>query len=234
MLRNIPLQQLAQATHAASGESVRSRRRALSDTIAECGQTRTPYGCVMEHMDLEVNGDPMRWPYVNPHALLYHLGQTNNTFAAFLRKHCCYGADVILYADETRPGNALRPDAGRSSLCIYWTIRQLPAWFRSRQEGWLFFGVLRARHIEGIAGGASRVLGKVLRTFWSPDGWNFQTVGVNIPNFGHFHAKFECFWGDEKEIKHFWQVKGASGTLPCCFCRNIVSRMEVVGPGWRC
>ena len=36
-----------------------------------------------------------------------------------------------------------------------------------------------------------------------------------------------CFLGDEKAIKEMWGLKGASGTKPCCWCKNVVGRMHV-------
>lgn len=230
MLRHVPLKYLAAAEAAISSESTRSRRRALSAVVHECGHQRTPYGLVVEHMDLNLDGQVYKWPFVNPFAFLFHICTISADFLRFLMEHCASGdADIILYADETKPGNVLRPDQGRSATCIYWTIKQFPGWFRSRFAGLFLFGVLQSRRIEQIAGGSSGVLRKVMNTFWNQVGWNLHTVGVRIhsgrANFV-FRARFGCFLGDEKEIKQFWQVKGASGTMLCCFCKNIMSRVD--------
>lgn len=57
---------------------------------------------------LDVSGDLLRWAYVNPHALIYNLGQTNNTFPTICHKHCLRDAGIMLRADKTRPSNDFR------------------------------------------------------------------------------------------------------------------------------
>jgi hypothetical protein len=47
---------------------------------------------------------------------------------------------LALYFDEVKPGNVLRPDKGRSLQCVYWTLLDLPDWFRSRGYGWFHYG----------------------------------------------------------------------------------------------
>ena len=235
MLRSVPLTHLAAAEAAVSNESTRSRRRALSAVVHECGQQRTPYGLVVEHMDLDVDGKVYKWPFVNPFAFLFHVCTSCADFLRFFTEHCAEGvADIILYADETKPGNVLRPDSGRSTLSIYWTVKQFPGWFRSRHVGMFLFGVLQTKRVEKIAGGSSNVLRKVMTVFWNRVGWNLHTVGVRILS-GRtefvFRARFGCFLGDEKEIKQFWSVKGASGTMLCCFCKNIMNRTDKSTPG---
>ena len=235
MIRTVPLAHIARVEAGLSQGSIRKRERDLSSQVHAFGAQTTPYGHVIESMDLDAHHERYSWCYINPHAFLYVMCTTCEAFFGFILQHCPHGMDIALYADEAKPGNVLRPDAGRSALCIYWTITQLPAWFRSRSVGSFLFGILQSKRIEGIAGGSSSVLRKVMNVFWGREGnWNLHTVGVRVPR-SHgppclLRGRFACFLADEREIKYFWQVKGASGTILCCFCRNIMSGDATFGP----
>lgn len=231
MLRcqGIPLQKLAQVeVQLNGGSSTRTGRRRLASEIHDVGRERTPHGPVLEHFSLEVNGQDVKIPYINPHALLYHLFNTNAAFASLVRDYCTDGvATIALYADETKPGNVLRPDVGRSMECIYWTVAEFPSWWRARRCGWMLFTVVLSRTLQQLEGGASALMAKCMKVFWSADGWNLESVGVRMPTGAVFRARFGFFVADEREIKYLWGVRGASGTKPCCSCRNVVGRMEL-------
>ena len=96
-----------------------------------------------------------------------------------LLRDCVQGspAHLVFYSDDTTPGNQLRPDTNRQLACCYWTIMELPAWFRARSCGWFPLCMFRTKLMKQIAGGMSFVWRKLLQTFWGPaGGWNFQTV----------------------------------------------------------
>ena len=79
----------------------------------------TPYGTVLQHMDLTVTVDgrptPYRWPYLDPFATLWLACKLCIAFAVMCRDAVRDGpGSVIIYADEVTPGNVLRPDSGIS------------------------------------------------------------------------------------------------------------------------
>ena len=94
----------------------------------------TPLGKLIEIVELPLEGGKIhKWAFANPAALLYCLCQRSGRFAEMLEGCCLHGpAGVVLYSDETTPGNQYRPDAARESLCCYWSIIELPQWFRDR------------------------------------------------------------------------------------------------------
>ena len=57
----------------------------------------------------------------------------------------------------------------------------------------------------------------------------FAAPGLPIPApSGNFWAK-GCFGlavSDEKALKEVWSLRGACGTKPCVFCKNIVGHMD--------
>ena len=82
-------------------------------------QMLTPYGELIQRLDMGGRPGP---EYINPFALLFQLCTVSVAFATFL-KSCCKGGRVrvIIYADETRPGNALRPDLQCLVRATPWT-----------------------------------------------------------------------------------------------------------------
>ena len=138
---------------------------------------------------------------------------------------------LALYFDEVKPGNASRPAKGRSLQCVYWTLMDLPDWFRTRGYGWFHFGVLTTKNMVALKGGLSALAAHVLKLFYSKDGWNFETVGGRVPcTCGQpylVRAQCAAMLADEKAIKEVWSLKGPSGTKPCVCCKNVVGRMDV-------
>ena len=225
--RQVPLQQLAQISKImmADDKSTRTRRWEMTQMLAGTAATLTPYGELTQRLDMDGRPGP---EYINPFALLFQLCTVSVDFATIL-KSCCKGgrARAIFYADETRPGNALRPDKGRSLQCLYWTLAEFPHWFRSRRCGWFVFATVLSKDVIAMPGGVSGLLRKMMHVFWSTSGWNFHTVGIRLPGEFLLRGSFMCMLGDEKAIKEMWGLKGASGTKPCCWCKNVVGRMHV-------
>ena len=83
-------------------------------------RAETPYGPVLQHMDLTVMvkdiPTPYRWPYLNPFATLYYACKMCIGFAILMRDALRGGiGHIMIYADEVTPGNVLRPDSGKKS-----------------------------------------------------------------------------------------------------------------------
>ena len=189
-------------------------------------QAHTPYGPLITEVELEFsNGPPQKWPIVNPFALLYVLCSVCPLYLNFARR--CIGEDmgnIILYTDETTPGNQLHVDQQRELCCFYWTFAQFPKWFRARASGWLILGFIKTTELKHVKGGLSGLCAQVLRVFWSPKSFNFL-FGMRLPiQGGHWHlrAKLLCFVQDGLADKKVCSVKGASGIKVCIACKNIV------------
>ena len=81
----------------------------------------------------------MRITYNCPFAFLRCAAERSAHFEHFLTQRLALGPNgarvgrICIYCDEVAPGNALRPDFGRKYHAIYWTILELPEWFRRRE-----------------------------------------------------------------------------------------------------
>ncbi|CAE7938048.1 unnamed protein product, partial [Symbiodinium necroappetens] len=138
-----------------------------------------------------------------------------------------------MYADEIKPGNVLRPDKGREQLCFYWTLKELPSWFVSRDQGWFFFGCFPTSMIGNVAGGYSFLFSLMVECFFDlqQDKLNFGT-GIPLSKTSGsfvFKPKFGFFLADAKALKQLWNLSGENGTKPCFCCANVVGRIEAEG-----
>ena len=98
--------------------------------------SQTPYGRVLKTCAVAgTDGSEVAIPYVCPFAWLYRVCEACPHFVRLLR--ASLGAEgrgsIVIYHDETQPGNVRRPDVGRKFLALYWGIVELPDWFQSRQ-----------------------------------------------------------------------------------------------------
>ena len=211
--------------------SVRHLRRTLHDASASHAAARTPYGSVVQSLQLETDGGSFAWHFLHPAAMLYYICLTIPRFAQFLKSSLASGQGrVVIYADEIRPGNVLRPDKGRAVQCLYWSILEWPLWFRQQAQGWLSLGYLRTKVVNTMKGGMSALIRKLLHVFWPPEGFNLNTVGMRCPCDGDlFYFKLRCegFMADEKGLKELFNCKGSSGSKPCILCKNLVGRMDL-------
>ena len=119
---------------------------------------------------------------------------------------------LILYADEARPGNVLRPDKGRMYLAVYYTFSELPQHVRRRAPGWMPGCFLRSSEVAKLAGGPAAIIHGFLRmNFGDGARHNLETSGVRLPGstLPPFRAHFQALLGDEKLLKDSYGVKGA-------------------------
>ena len=121
------LQPLAAAgvrTEAAIDTHTRGIRRRLESAQRDHACAPTPYGPVVQTMELP-SSKLKRWEYCNPMALLWYLCSISIHFGELMAS--ALAANIgrlkfILYIDEIGPGNPLRPDKSRTLQAIYWAI----------------------------------------------------------------------------------------------------------------
>ena len=94
----------------------------------------------------------------------------------------------MLYTDEVFPANSeRRPDKGRAFYAFYWTILELPDWFRSRSElPYFVFAYVPSKLITNLFS-LTRLFKKIIQVFFPQDGFSMATTGVRIE---HKHQQF--------------------------------------------
>ena len=207
-------------------------RRSAAEEVHKHDNVQTPYGplCTAFAVPLDSGADP-EFQCLNPFAFLWHTTRQSDEaavcFADWLGGRECR---LAFYCDGVTPGNALRPDKGRSFQAIYWTFMEFPDWFRSRaSHSWFPFAFLEEKQLVGVSGGMAAVARAVVNVFFSADvnsvsfhrtGIIFQSAGADV----HFRSIFGCWLADEKAIKEVVSCKGSSGYKPCVCCKNVVNR----------
>ncbi|OLQ13463.1 hypothetical protein AK812_SmicGene2515 [Symbiodinium microadriaticum] len=171
-------------------------------------------------------------PFISLPAVLSHAIATSDGFRDFFldRLRACPNGPtspwkIVLYADEITPGNALKPLNSRKVHGFYVSFAEFGAELSSET---LWFTVLAARSelVNKMEGGFSELFKLFLiRLFEGP--FNLKT-GCML-DFGNgqqhlFFASPTIFVADESCIKFAWDLKGASGSVCCMFCSNVVSQ----------
>jgi hypothetical protein len=216
----------------------RGIRGNLQKAVNDLANRMTPFGPVLQSMTLECS-PPLKWDFIHPIALVYMLSQISAGFSALM--HNIIGKlnsnspelNILLYIDECRPGNVLRPDKGRALQHILWTFVEFPEWLTVRDQGWFTFGCIRTSAIATLPGHISCLMKHVAKSLL-----NFGTTGgmVAAPNSEPllFKAKLAGFLGDEKGLKEVFGTKGPGGTKPCVSCKNVCQFLDdvITGPGY--
>ena len=101
----------------ASGSGTARARQDLRKTSM---LDHTPYGPIEKILSL---GEEV--PFICPFALLWTATQRSAAFGEFLLS-CLAGAvgRLILFIDDCRPGNQLRPDQGRTYYAVFWSLQE--------------------------------------------------------------------------------------------------------------
>ena len=129
------------------------------------GQQQTPYGTVIQEMDLPIG---CQWEIAHPMAFLYYLTSISSAFVRVMA-HAVQvkgSLTIVLYMDEICPGNPNRPEKSRTLQAIYWAFLEWPQYILQRTGAWPIFGVLRSRIVEKHPGGMAELMKHILKLFF--------------------------------------------------------------------
>ena len=190
------------------------------DTESHLLATPTPHGSVLKEVRVPKNdGSEHTMLFCRPKALLWLAVRLSTAFEIFLRKALPAGASrVTLYMDDVRPGNQLRPDMGRTYYAWYWTILDLPAWFRTSEHGWFDLAYTPIRDCQNIHGDLSGLTDQILAEMEFPMHIDLPVIGPPLP----LALNFSQFMSDAKALQQMLGCKNSSSYKPCLCCRNIV------------
>jgi hypothetical protein len=207
-------------------------RREVEDELHKHREVTTPYGDMLQHFNLPTtDGKVHEVEIVNMCAMLWYLASKSDAGKEFLVKHLGSKVNnIAIYCDGVTPGNVLRPDEGRSFEAVYWTIMDLPAWFRSQKAvGWMILTCVPSKIVKNVTGGMSAIAAGVLKACFPEDVTvhNIHRTGILLQHSGaevSIRCRFACWLADEKELKSVASCKGSSGNKPCVSCLNVVGR----------
>lgn len=130
---------------------------------------------------------------------------------------------IALYSDEISPGNQLRHQNKRKIQTIYWTFVQYGSAGLSNEHLWFTLCSVRSVEVSKV-GGLTVLWRHLIDSFFHPHNLRF---GLPLPMIAPdmiLFADVSLMVSDEVALKSSIENKGAAGTLPCMFCRNVCSR----------
>ncbi|CAE7361700.1 unnamed protein product, partial [Symbiodinium sp. CCMP2456] len=215
------------------GTSRRSIKRARDDEI----DINTDFGHLLGHIEVDVQDKKeikkQQLPILNIRAFLAHLVSEPGMAAFFTRRHAAMPSSaekpwrICLYCDEITPGNQLRSTNQRKVHGYYMSFIEYGPAARCQEESWYCLCLCRSQLVNKIQGGLSALTHAIVAM---PDFSALQNgCLLTMPNGDKlmFFARIDTFLADESAIKFVFDLKGASGILPCGLCANVVGKTGV-------
>ena len=209
-------------------------KRALTNAASDHARVPTPYGPLVQHLELGLDGCKYL-EYVSPFAWLYHMSNISRGFATMMKSICVLGRPlrIVIYADGLEPGNPFRHDHARHLMAIYWCIADWPQHVLQRSFAWPTFAIIRTKFLEEMEGGLSQLMRMVLRVFFKSIDHSFTTgVHINCTS-GDFvvTAIFAGFLADLVGHKEITEWKGTGGRMCCMTCGNVTNMLHSAPSG---
>ena len=199
--------------------------RGRKDTCAEA----TPYGKLIESLELPCKGGAMTVGVQNPFAMLHTCCAKSEHFSALLRaKLACNKVPwrFIFYADGVSPADGLAKHDRRKLVAVYWSFAELGHEALCSEEVWMVATVVRDSVVRDLDGGLSHLFALLLkRAFFNPSGFDFRRSGMTL-RLGEesvmLFAQWAILLADELALKEILLCKGHAGYKPCVLCSNVV------------
>ena len=130
---------------------------------------------------------------------------------------------LVVYFDETVPGDPLRLDQRKKFMAVYVAIKNLGATYLKHERFWIPVAICRTNIVKQVPGKWSQMLKIVLRSILLDEpnvrcGVPLQCLNQNLVFF-----KVTNLLGDEDGLRQGWSHKGAAGVFPCMTCLNVCS-----------
>ena len=207
----------------------------------------TPYGTLLGKLTVQVQKkkgiQDLQLPVLNLQAFLWHVCSTMPCMTAFMQQRLALHPSqpdrkwrMCLYCDEISPGNPLRALNTRKVHAFYVSFAEYGAEARCQERFWYCICLARTTVVNTVVGGLSALTHKLLESadFNGLANGCLLTMGPSSQSPKClFFAEMHTMLGDEAALKMVFDVKGASGTLPCPLCTNLVSRLHEHDPTGR-
>ena len=217
----VPLQSILNKVSAAENIQRFARKRLYAEALEE-----NIHGTVMKEHVLTYNGFNIGIEAVDVRAHFQSLTSDCPHFARFLKRHLHDKGTNCLYMDGVTPGNALRPDCGRKYHAVYWTILELPEWWRLRSKNWFTFAYVSEKPLKDSGCPESVVLAWVFRNLYIKS--EIHTLGLFYYCQGvkeHLILEHGSYLADGLAIYAAGSLKGGTARKPC-FCLNCRGRAD--------
>ena len=197
--------------------SRRTLKRAREEDVAS-------HGCILKSLDIVVDGKAQKVQYLDPKAFLQAAVKNSRGFAEMLGQlqtgqSFASPLSWCLYIDEVTPGNALRPRQNRKVFVAYWSCLEWTTRVLQSEEAWFPLMVVLSTVVKAI-GGVNVLWKYVMQQVLC----EMQAgVVVELPVGARMlFFQMKCFICDEVALKQSLETKGATGTICCPCCQNVL------------
>ena len=128
---------------------------------------------------------------------------------------------LIVYADETIPGDPLRLDHLRKFMAVYVSLKEFGPMLLKHEKVWMLVVILRTSIIKKIDGKWSGCVRAWLRKLLLAEGNVKDGVSLRTLKGNLMFLKIGNLLGDEEALRATLCHKGASGAMPCVQCLNV-------------
>ena len=203
----------------------RSLQKAATQLENDLLAQETPHGPLIKSLRIDRPGlGPMTCDYADPKALLWASMCLSPQLTRLVVDQAASGrpCKVVLATDDVKPGNALRPDKGRTYYALYFTLLCLPHWYLRSPFGWWSILYIRAKIVDQSPSGLSELIEYIVLQIFP--GW---VISLTDDSNGVYTITLEWGFltGDEKALKTACTCKGAGAYRCCMKCKNIFGRL---------
>jgi hypothetical protein len=141
---------------------------------------------------------------------------------------------LVIYFDEATPGDPLRLDHVRKSMCVYVSIKELGPTMLKHERCWIPCGVLRANQIKRVPGKWSACFKLWLRGFFvNPRSSLRYGVSLRALKGNSLFFRIGNILADADGLRQLWCHRGARAVFPCFDCFNVcnIGARSIVRPG---
>ena len=226
------VQNILNCLQSPSGRSLSWRRKLAMQELYRLPNTETPYGTICHTSSVQGNNGDLEIYHVNPFALFHYATETYSEFFHLLTKvmgSSPHGLiDFVYFLHKAKPGSERRPDDARAAQCMYWTVLQFPAWFKSRRNGWIPFAYVTVTGQKQVNLKDTVLVRWLIRTFDSNEAQLAFTKGFGVPGPGGavltVRASGQLMMQDWEQHVKVFNLKGYNASMPCGVCKNVMGR----------
>ena len=199
----------------------------------------TPYGRLCVDVALvEKKGGAAQVPAASPIPYIYAVSKLQMfgklVLDTFRRDPCSSGRpwELAIYADEAKPGNAIKQHNKRAMQCCYISFLNFGPAALCKEDYWLCVAAALSTDIAKCEAGMSQLVGHILKLCFGGSGHDLSLSGaaLDLPNGQSIRlfARLSCVLGDESALHSLWQCKGSGGVRPCVQCFNIINKNALI------
>lgn len=128
---------------------------------------------------------------------------------------------LALYADEVVPGDVLRPENKRKTMCVYLTIREFGRHLQ-HEAAWFPIAFLRAAVAKNLVGGYSAAFAALFKRLLLEEGNVRDGILVNCGSAAKIlFFEMSNVVVDSIAAQQLWSWRGPNSLLPCFLCANV-------------